>query len=351
MDCGFDCEVIDLHRPVHDDYIFSKRFTDYHGMCKEAQRFHLKKFIRTHIIKKKEPAGVAAREAKFTAFNGKIRLSRPYRSIDDLYAEPPAYDVYVTGSDQVWNPTQPFCIEPYFLTFVKDGNARKISYASSIGIESLTEREQADFKRWLGGYDVISVREAEGKALLEKLISKEVAQVADPTFLLGASYWQSIAKRPNVDGAYILCFKLYAGNHLVEYAAEIARRSGRKVIVLPEGKPVDGCEIVYDAGPEDYLGYIANADMLISDSFHANVFGILLGTKNQWAYISPDNKRGSRIVSLFKTFGLSDHFIRPNLSTAYSELDAAGKDLAGIGATVETVTLSARNFLLEALRS
>ena len=110
-------------------------------------------------------------------------------------------------------------------------------------------------------------------------------------------------------------------------------------------------EIVYDAGPEDYLGYIANADMLISDSFHANVFGILLGTKNQWAYISPDNKRGSRIVSLFKTFGLSDHFIRPNLSTAYSELDAAGKDLAGIGATVETVTLSARNFLLEALRS
>ena len=105
----------------------------------------------------------------------------------------------------MWNPTQPFCIEPYFLTFVKDGNARKISYASSIGIESLTEREQADFKRWLGGYDVISVREAEGKALLEKLISKEVAQVADPTFLLGASYWQSIAKRPNVDGAYILC--------------------------------------------------------------------------------------------------------------------------------------------------
>ena len=140
VDCGFDCEVIDLHRPVHDDYIFSKRFTDYHGMCKEAQRFHLKKFIRTHIIKKKEPAGVAAREAKFTAFNGKIRLSRPYRSIDDLYAEPPAYDVYVTGSDQVWNPTQPFCIEPYFLTFVKDGNARKISYASSIGIESLARR-------------------------------------------------------------------------------------------------------------------------------------------------------------------------------------------------------------------
>ena len=24
VDCGFDCEVIDLHRPVHDDYIFSK---------------------------------------------------------------------------------------------------------------------------------------------------------------------------------------------------------------------------------------------------------------------------------------------------------------------------------------
>lgn len=27
----------------------------------------------------------------------------------------------MTGSDQVWNPYQPYCIEPYFLTFAPQG--------------------------------------------------------------------------------------------------------------------------------------------------------------------------------------------------------------------------------------
>lgn len=349
VDVGYDCEIIDLHRPVHKDYIYSDRFVDYNGKCSEARQWTLKKFLKRYIFKRKEPDFLIRRNSKFDRFNSRIKLSRAFHSIDELYAAPPLYDVYITGSDQVWNPTQPFCIEPYFLTFVKNPKARKLSYAASIGIEELTDKEKSDFKQWLERYDVISVRESEAKVLLESFMDKKIYKVSDPTFLLGSSYWRSIAVKPQVEEPYILCFKLYNGNHLVNYAIELGKQANMKVIVLPNGNDTPGCEIIRDAGPEEFLGYIANTEMLISDSFHANVFGILLGTKNQWAYIHPNNKRGSRLKSLFKTFGLSDHFISPDLSDTYNRLNALKKNKNLIDQIVNEESRHSRNFLTQVL--
>lgn len=352
IDSGYSCEIIDLHRPVHKDYVYSEKYTDYHGKCLKAQKFNLKKSIKEFISRIWVPSYMTERLKKFNEFNDRIKLSRTYVSIDDLYAAPPAYDIYITGSDQLWNPTQPFCIEPYFLTFVQSPTAKKISYAASIGHDSLTEKEKADFKKWLGTYDTISVRENEAKTLLESFVDKEIHQVADPTFLLGPDYWRSIAKNPHEGKPYILCFKLYSGEHLVDYATALGKQSGKKVIVLPHaterGKDY---EIVRNAGPEEFLGYIAHADMLISDSFHANVFAILLGTKNLWAYIHPNNHRGSRLRSLFQTFGLSDHFIAPDLSTPYKTLNDKQIDLKKIYEIAISEGQRSRSFLLNALKT
>ena len=350
VDEGFDTEIIDLHRPVHKDYIYSDKYTDYNGKCVTARKWTLKKFLKRYVFKKKIPDYMLKRNLKFDRFNKRIRLSNPYRSIDELYAAPPLYDIYVTGSDQVWNPTQPFCIEPYFLTFVNNPNARKISYAASIGIEKLTDKEESDFKRWLEDYDIISVRESEAKTLLESFVNKKIYQVADPTFLLGVDYWRSIASSPKIDEPYILCFKLYNGNHLVKYSSEIGKQANMKVIVLPNGDDIEGCEIVRDAGPEEFLGYIANAEMLISDSFHANVFGILLGVKNQWAYIKPDNNRGSRLKTLFDTFGLSEHFISPDLSDSYEKLVSLKKHPDFINKAIKKEMTLSRDFLNQSIK-
>lgn len=350
VDEGYDCEIIDLHRPAHRDYVYSDKFVDYNGKCEAARTFTLKKFIRRYIIKKKTPDYMIRRNLKFDRFNSRIKLSKTFHGIDELYAAPPLFDVYVTGSDQVWNPTQPFCIEPYFLTFVDNPNSKKISYGASIGIEKLTEREKNDFKHWLDSYNVISVRENEAKTLLESFVDKQIYQVADPTFLLGTEYWRSIAVKPKIEEPYILCFKLYNGNHLVNYAAEIGRQARMKVVVLPGGDDVQDCEIIRDAGPEEFLGYIANAEMLISDSFHANVFGILLDTKNQWAYISPDNQRGSRIKTLFSTFGLSEHVISPDLSDQYCKLNNLKKNTGFIRDAVNREIQHSRDFLNQALK-
>ncbi len=118
------------------------------------------------------------RIAKFDDFNKAIKLSTPYYSIDSLYDNPPLYDVYISGSDQLWNPEQPFPIEPYFLTFVQNSNAKKISYASSIGISSLEPLQVRDFTRWLSSYDAISVREPEAARILQPHLKQKIEIVA-----------------------------------------------------------------------------------------------------------------------------------------------------------------------------
>lgn len=313
-DEGYDCEIIDLHRPVHTDYIISKKYKAYRKHPKTLIR-RIKDFVKSYIPNK-TPQYELEKNKKFENFNKHICLSRAYCSIDDLYENPPLYDVYISGSDQLWNPSQPFCIEPYFLTFVNTPNAKKISYASSIGLSKLQDNETKDFSKWLSDYNAISVREQEAKELLNKLISNNVEVVADPTFLLKPDYWHSIAKRPNIKEPYILVFKLNRAE-IVEYAINLGKQSGKRVIVLPNSDDMEGCTILRNQGLEEYLGWFANADLVISDSFHATVFSIQMGAKNFFSYIHPTNMRGSRIRTLLRNFDIENHLLEPDLSQSY----------------------------------
>lgn len=325
--CGHDVEIIDLHRPAHVDYIESKRFSPFtHRFENGFQKMKrlVKSFLKRLIGRVEKPVKTCFYTSHnilglFSSINGLIRLSHAYKGIDELYANPPQYDTYITGSDQVWNPTQSYCIEPYFLTFVKTG--RKISYASSIGIEKLTGAEKRKFKKWLSSYDAISVRETTAQKFLEKLTGKDVACVADPTFLLDQDLWKAMAAEPEIDN-YILVFTLGYENRIVDYALGLSKESNKKLVVLGMEQPSpDGYIAVTDATAQQWLGYIANADMVITDSFHCTVFSIILQAKRFFTYISPWSERGSRIVDLFSRFGLEENLLDIQLTQSYETLE------------------------------
>lgn len=323
-----DVELIDLHRPHYDDFVPSKKYKSYleqNKTLKEKIKDFAKGTIKRmlgHDVRSKSSFYNKESKKKFDEFTSQIKLSRPYRGVDDLYDNPPAYDLYITGSDQLWNPSQPFCLEPYFLTFVRNGK-KKISYASSIGVAELTSRERNDYKKWLEQYDAISVREKQAKTLLDSFLSKEVTCVADPTFLIDVEQWLSMAVKPQIDSPYILLFTLQHMPEMHEYALRISKESGKQLVVINQALPnnVDGDFIaVRDAGPREWLGYIKKADMVLTNSFHGTVFSIILGANNFSTYIAPSNNRGSRIVDLLDTYGLSNHLLLGDLSRHYSEL-------------------------------
>ncbi len=357
---GYDVEIIDLHRPYHADYRPSRRFRPYTRQHNEKEqcfrawlgrirRNLLQKITKRKITHQPQTATNSVAIQKFDSFNSQIRLSKPYYGIDELYENPPQYDVYITGSDQVWNPTQSYCLEPYFLTFVRKG--RRVSYASSIGIEQLTSRERKDFRHWLDKYDAISVREKQAQELLQTISAKTIEQVADPTFLLDYEYWKNLSIEP-VERNYILLFMLSFNKDLFEYGKRLAKESGKKLMVLDHVFPFDSdgsFTIVYDAGPQEFIGYIACADVVITDSFHCTVFSIIMGAHNFYTYIAPWNKRGSRIVDLLNTFHLEKHLLNSSLNQSMSELELETIDRINIMKVYESEQEKSRRFLKENL--
>ena len=318
-----DCELIDVYRPDQKGYIPSEKFP--YPMRKDNYIIRCKRFIKRilGIQTKQEIQYSVKAKIKFDRFNSRIKYSMAYKGIDALYSNPPVYDIYISGSDQLWNPMQPYCMEPYFLTFVSEGQ-KKISYATSIGITKLTNKEKQKFKLWLSSFDAISVREYQGKKLLDSFIgNKEIKQVPDPTFLLDIEDWEKIAVKPGIDRRYILLFILQWSPELVTYCKCLSQESNLQLIVLMQTQPE--CHdksylAVVDAGPQEFIGYIADAEMVITDSFHATVFSIITGVQNFYTYISPASEKGSRITDLLDTFGLENHLLSRELNTTYKAL-------------------------------
>ncbi len=321
---GIDCEIIDLHRPYQKDYVPSQKYKPYSIQNnKPSLKAKVKGLIRRLFAVERHFYTDLSKQ-RFDKFNSVVKYSRPYLGIDDLYQNPPEYDLYITGSDQVWNPFQPYCLEPYFLTFAPKGK-RCISYAASIGISELPENVKVDFKKWIAHYDSIAVRELSAKRILDNITDKSISIVCDPTFLLTGAQWREIAVYPETKQKYILVFSLGKNTQLLDYATKLSQESGLQVLVVgmknksDEDKPYT---IIDDAGPGEFLGYIANATMVITDSFHGTVFSIIMEAENFFTYISPDNKRGSRITDLLETLDLKDHLLYTSLSTSFSNLNS-----------------------------
>lgn len=345
---GHCVEIIDLLRPVHDRFIYDSRYKPY-----RSTRFTLKNRLlefAKQLLGYKDNKGYSSEvsKQKFAEFFKDIKYSKEYRKVRYIYKDAPQYDVYVSGSDQLWNPMHSFSIEPFFLTFAPEG-CKKISYATSIGVTKLTEREKTDFKRWLASYEAISVREDEGKQLLGSFIKdKNIEVVADPTFLLDIKDWKSLATAPSMKENYILLFSLTNAKPLVDFAIRMSKESGKKLVIL-KGPLLDANSPDYildnNIGPREFLGYFDNADIVITDSFHGSVFSMLMGAKNFFSYIQPVSKTGNRITNLLKTVEEPNHLLPSDLAKSYKELDEEKIDKVALYDRIAKVREHAREFL------
>lgn len=313
---GYPVEVIDLHRPNNADYIDSFRFRN---MRSHIGPFDLTKgWIKELLGIKKlhnpnfQPNWNPIAGQRFDEFNSKIKMSSPYTYIPDLYKNPPKYDIYITGSDQLWNPDQPYCLEPYFLTFVNNKKALKISYGTSIGLLNINKNEKKLFRKWLLSYDFISVREQQARKLLQTIISQYIYQVPDPTFLLDPNEWIEMSVPPIEKQNYLLIFNLGPNKDIIQAGIKIAKGMNLKLKVIEQNYqfPINPeVEVIADAGPLEFIGLIQHARLILTNSFHCTVFSIITGTQNFYTYIAPDSNRGSRITDLLETFHLKDHII------------------------------------------
>lgn len=351
---GHDVEVIDLRRPNQKGFVYSYRFPMMRQSVGLRSRFT--GWVK-HVLGVRQPLNKSftidwnvTAGKRFDEFNSQIRLSRLYDYIPDLYSKPPVYDIYLSGSDQIWNPTQWYSLEPYFLTFVKNRKAVKASYGSSIGLADLRKTEKETFGKWLDSYDIISVRERRAMEILSPYVAKEIEQVPDPTFLLDRKQWIDMAVCPDTGEDYILVFSLGRRSELLDKAVELARDMGCKVKVIDQKftaaftNPV--IEVVATAGPREFIGLIKHARLVLTDSFHCTVFSLISNTRNFYTYLSPDDDRGSRVIDLLHTYSLDSHVVNSvDMIPSADELQNMVLNHSAINRVMEAERLKGRNFL------
>lgn len=247
------------------------------------------------------------RRKKFVKFQKKyFSLSQKYTTLKSLRDNPPIYDVYICGSDQIWNPAVTGGLDPaYFLDFVKN-EGKKISFAASFGVGVLKKMYWQEVNRCLMNLDDVSVREKEGVNLAEKITGRKVSQLIDPTFLLNKEEWEKMAKQPKIVGEYILVYVMQNNKKVYEYAKRIKDILGLKMVVISRyGYSLDFMdEVLIDVGPEEYLGLFKNAAFVCTNSFHGLVFSIIF---EKDFYVVPSTRFNSRINNLMQVLKVNNY--------------------------------------------
>jgi len=241
-----------------------------------------------------------------TFLNAYLVDNSPYIYKDKLYTISKNYDIYIVGSDQVWNLSCSGNDRAYFLDFVE--TEKKISYAASFGSDTIENIEEISC--YLRQFHRISVREKSAKFIIEDLISSSIVSVVlDPTFLISKEQW---ANEFNLTfrKEYVLVYEVLVGDKLFNSAIEFARQSNLKVICITNTDRLRmGAKVIKDAGPKEWLSLFAGAAYVFTNSFHGLAFSINFEKQFYIELLPPPSTTNARIIELMEKFNLTNRFI------------------------------------------
>ena len=278
--------------------------------------------------------------AMFSSFDKNIIKSNAYALADkaefNLFLK---YDYFIAGSDQVWNPYYDFVGTSDLLAFAKP--EQRISYAASFGVDEIPDEKKKVYTENLSHFKALSVREKKGAEIIKELTGREAQVVLDPTMLLTSEQWSQVERKFKFTpkNRYVLVYSL--GEKSADFENSIKRYAKEMEIFDIRTIQKNGREI--PVGPAEFLYLIHNAELILTDSFHASVFSVLYH-KRFITFKRPGIDMSSRIVSLANTIGAKDKLDGDN------NLDCSdGLDYAMVDQLIESERKQSIDFLKKAL--
>ena len=233
----------------------------------------------------------------------------------DVYSE---FDYIFCGSDQIWNYdiTDGFQL-PYFGGDKPASSETKvISYAASCGdISEFPQEKKEELFSLVKNLDKTGVRE---DGLNKELNKNNISSVTtvDPTFLLSAQeYLSSFEVEENKASKYLLEYALRPSPELDELSKKIASNKGLELVKICGYCKMSNEQGIFNAGPEEFISLIANADYVATNSFHGTAFSLIF--KKDFNVVLPSARKG-RIFDLLNKLGLQGR-----ISSDYESADIA----------------------------
>lgn len=307
-----------LYKPMRNPFVAAKR--GWKSAGKKANV--IKKTVRSvnafavAVYSWKNYKGMKKADEIYARFiKNNLKLTSRFKTLYWLKKNPPKCDLYISGSDQLWNQaiTGNGFDEAYFLKF-GDESIGRITYAVSTRFGKKDDKLEKELKELFVGLDAIAVRESNDLPTIDK-VAKElgipVYQTIDPTLLLDKKEYDKIISNDTLESSqFIFTYSISSNTRLIvdDIIKEIKNKENLKIInavCYPKmtGKTVDDIVV----GPEQFLWYIKNAKLIVTDSFHATVFSILFG-KN---FITvPRGEADVRVSGLLEKLKISGHVTR-----------------------------------------
>lgn len=297
-----DAEIVDFTTPYHLNAYKIFRKYDGHNPIK-ALAYYFVTGLRYFQMKRRLDRTWDFKKKYF-------KFSRRYSTVEDVLQNHPIEDIYITGSDQVFNPNDGYA-SVYFLGFNK-GQGKKVAYAPSFGVSEFNDEITGKIINYINDFDYLSCREKVGADYLSSITGRNVLQVVDPVLLHDAKEWSSVAAKPKYKKDYIFVYDLNGGDLLLSIAKSIQKHMGLAVVCLTANKThfYKVNKQIYDAGPAEFIGWIQNAKYVVTDSFHGTVFSLIFG-RQFYSYIA-NERTSSRIINLLTMAGLKKRIITKN---------------------------------------
>lgn len=180
----------------------------------------------------------------------------------------------------------------------------------ALGKKSVPEEKRDTARKLISDFSSVSVREPDGVGIVSGLTAREATWVLDPSLLLGKEEYHKLSKPARKRG-YVYLYLRQESEKLDEFAKKLAQQKGLTVIKVynhwlcgKNGKrkaPV---------GPHEWLGYIENADYVVTNSFHGICFSIIFEKEFYVDFLEKKTTvTNSRLEGMLQQFNLMERCI------------------------------------------
>lgn len=339
---GYDSEII--------DYEYKKP--------KEKEIISIKRRIIQAIVYVRDLLRGFPQERKRQNFNlfytHYFTLTKDYYTATSIVANPPLFDVYMSGSDQVWNPRFAGNDVNFMLAFAPEDKP-KIAFASSFATDVIDDAHKKLYSPQLSRYNAISVREQSGIEIIKTLTGKDAVVCCDPTLLLNQEVVSKLSIQSSLKLKYrfLLVYGLHYMFDPYPYLYNIINYVSEQMkcrVVYLDGRNADlfkrNAKVVSSAGPCEFLWLFEHAEFVITTSFHGTAFSLIYD-KPFYSVVDKDSKTDSRISSLCKLVNaehsLIDYREKPNVN------DLELRQLKGDNLALDTLREDALTYLKKIL--
>lgn len=300
---GHEVEIIDYKPPY---------LSGHYRLWAVNNPVYDKPFISQAYLLAKLPGRLLSlrRKHAFDRFTSqRLKLTRRYDSYEELAADPPEADVYIAGSDQIWNTLFPNGRDKaFYLAFAPEGK-KKVAYAASFSTPDVAAAYRPFVAQMLKGLDRISIRERTSLPLAASLGRPDAVTVCDPVFLLSRQQWESVMPVNDWAGLhYLLVYDTEGSEAIKKIATETAQREELLIFDVSAARHSYADRHFNHAGPSEFISLVSGASFVISNSFHATAFALIF--EKQFCVVERSEDINERMRSLLSGYGLQARLVR-----------------------------------------